>query len=241
MIDVVLDLKTIANDGLTALAIKFIRDTSPENDGDEYGKKPVVYVHAPPYADLSGFYDAILRTLDAPYRSSARAQAKWDQILSLLAAIKTRVMIVDEVNNLLVGKRDQRAMVLNSLKSLSSELRIPMVAMGTQDAVRVFQTDQQLGNRFAPLGIPRWKATQDYALFLARFTQSLALRQESNFRSKELVGRIHAMSEGLTGETCKLLCQAAEVAITSGREVIDMHTIDNVSWVMPSDRRRVAR
>jgi len=229
------------NNGKTALAHKFARDYSPLEDSPDYGKRPVVYVHAPPFADLNGFYDAILRSLNAPYRSTARAQAKWDQLLQLLTAVGTRVLILDEVNNFLIGKVDQRGMVLNSLKSLSNELRIPVVAMGTQDAVRVFQTDQQLGNRFEPIGIPRWGVSREYALFVARYVQSLELKQESDFRSKELVGRIHAMSEGLTGETCKLLALAAETTIHSGREIIDMGTLDQVPWVMPSERRRSAR
>lgn len=229
------------NNGKTALAYKFVRDFSPREDSPEYGKRPVVYVHAPPFADLNGFYDAILRSLKAPYRSTARPQAKWDQLLQLLGAVGTRVLILDEVNNLLIGKVDQRAMVLNSLKSLSNELKIPVVAMGTQDAVRVFQTDQQLGNRFEPIGIPRWALSKDYAVFIARYVQRLELKQESNFRSKELVGRIHNMSEGLTGETCKLLALAAEMAVHSSREIIDMGTLDQVPWVMPSERRRAAR
>ena len=229
------------NNGKTALAYKFVRDFSPREDSPEYGKRPVVYVHAPPFADLNSFYDAILRSLKAPYRSTARAQAKWDQLLQLLAAVGTRVLILDEVNNLLIGKVDQRSMVLNSLKSLSNELKIPVVAMGTQDAVRVFQTDQQLGNRFEPIGIPRWALSKDYAVFIARYVQRLELKQESNFRSKELVGRIHGMSEGLTGETCKLLALAAEMAVHTGREIIDMGTLDQVPWVMPSERRRAAR
>ena len=214
------------NNGKTALAYKFVRDHSPLEDGPDYGKRPVVYAHAPPFADLNGFYDAVLRSLNAPYRSTARAQAKWDQLLQLLSAVGTRVLILDEVNNLLVGKVDQRSMVLNSLKSLSNELKIPVVAMGTQDAVRVFQTDQQLGNRFEPIGIPRWALSRDYALFVGRFVLSLELKQASDFRSKELIGRIHAMSEGLTGETCKLLALAAEIAIGTGREIIDTETLE---------------
>jgi hypothetical protein len=229
------------NNGKTALAHKFVRDHSPDEDSPDYGKRPVVYVHAPPYADLSGLYDAILRSLNAPYRSTARPQAKWDQLLQLLTAVGTRVLILDEVNNFLVGKVDQRNMVLNSLKSLSNELCIPVVAMGTQDAVRVFQTDQQLGNRFEPIGLPRWGMSREYALFVARYVQSLELKREGDFRSKELVGRIHSMSEGLTGETCKLLALAAEIAIHSGRENIDIGTLDQVPWIAPSQRRKAAR
>lgn len=229
------------NIGKTFLANKFLRDHGPRENAPETGKRPVLLVHAPPYADGGGFYDSILRSLGAPFRPTARPLAKWDQLLQLLAAVGTRLLIVDEISNFLIDKGNQRAMVLNSLKSLSNELQIPVVAMGTQDAVRIFQTDQQLGNRFEPIGIPRWQVSRDYALFVARYVESLELKRESDCRSKELVGRIHTMSEGLTGETCKLLALAAETAIHTGREAIDMSTLDLVPWMVPSERRRVAR
>ncbi len=142
------------NNGKTALAYKFGRDHNPREDSPEYGKRPVIYVHTPPFTDLTGFCDAVLRSLKAPHRP-ARLSAKWDQLLQLLGAVGTRMLILDEVNNLLIGKLDQRAMVMNGLNSLGNERSIPVVAMGTQDAVRVFQTDQQLGNRFEPMGLPR--------------------------------------------------------------------------------------
>ena len=229
------------NNGKTCLAQKFMRDHTYADESPEGGKHPVVFAYSPPGADLNGFYDAILWSLNAPYRSSARSAAKWDQLLQLLKAVGTKVLILDEVSNFLVGKVDQRSLILNSLKCLSNELQIPVVALGTQDAVRVFQTDQQLGNRFEPMGIPRWKVSREYALFISSFVKSLELKHESDFHSQELVGRIHTMAEGLTGETCKLLERAAEVAVEKNREVIDMTTLDNVPWVMPSERRRAAR
>lgn len=191
-------------------------------------------------ADMTGFCDAILRSLKAPYRS-ARAPAKWDHLLQLLTAVGTRLLILDEVNNLLIGKVDQRAMVLNALKSLSNELRIPVVAMGTQDAVRVFQTDPQLGNRFEPMSVPRWTVSREYAVFVGRFVQGLELQNESEFKTRDIVTRVHTMAEGLTGETCKLLTMAAEMAVRNGREMVDMATLDEVPWVVPSERRRVAK
>ena len=229
------------NNGKSYLAKKFVRDHEAVDDSPEYGKHPVLFVDSPPGADLNGFYDAILRSLNAPYKSSARSPAKWDQLLQLLKAVGTKVLILDEVNNYLYGKVDQRSLILNSMKCLSNELQIPVVAVGTPDSVRVFQTDQQLGNRFEPMGIPRWKVSKEYALFISRFVSCLDLKHESDFHSKELVGRIHTMAEGLTGETCKLLERAAELAVEMNREVIDMTTLDNVQWVMPSERRRAAR
>jgi len=61
------------------------------------------------------------------------------------------------------------------------------------------------------------------------------------FKTRDIVTRIHGMAEGLTGETCKLLTMAAEMAVRNGRELVDMATLDEVPWVVPSERRRVAK
>jgi hypothetical protein len=46
------------------------------------------------------------------------------------------------------------------------------------------------------------------------------------------------MSEGLTGETWRLMSKAAVVAKKLGREVIDETVLKSVDWRRPSDRRR---
>ena len=78
-------------------------------------------------------------------------------------------------------------------------------------------------------------------MFIGRFVQGLELQKDSEFRTRDIVTRIHGMAEGLTGETCKLLTMAAEMAVRNGRELIDMATLDEVPWVVRSERRRVAK
>ncbi len=105
-------------------------------------------------------------------------------------------------------------------------------------ALRAFQTDQQLGNRFDPFQLPRWAIDGGYALFLARLCESMELQKPSNLHSKQLVTRFHTMTEGLTGETTKLMSAAAELAIKTGREMIDTALLDEVRWTAPGERRR---
>ena len=231
------------NNGKTTICLKFVRDINGATDGDagERAEVPVLMVQAPGHPDISALYDAILRHLNAPYLASARADRKGDQVLRLLPQVGVRMIVIDEIHHVLAGKVDQRSIFLNSVKALSNELRIPIVAVGTQDALRTFQTDQQLGNRFEPFHIPRWTIGKDYALFLARLSESMGLQKESNFHSRQLVTRFHSMSEGLTGETSKLMATAAEAAIRSGQEMIDMALLGEVQWTMPSERRRTGR
>lgn len=230
------------NNGKTFVCMKFARDINGSvDDRGELSRLPVLMVQAPPIPDVGALYDAILRRLNAPYLSTARADRKYDQVLRLLPKVGVRMIIIDEINHVLAGKVDQRSVYLNAVKALSNELKIPIVLIGTQDALRVFQTDQQLGNRFEPFPLPRWSFNRDYAAFLWSLCGGMKLKNESNFRSKQLVVRFHTMAEGLTGETYKLMTLAAEAAVSTGREMIDVELLDELPWVAPSERRRTSR
>jgi hypothetical protein len=42
------------------------------------------------------------------------------------------------------------------LRWLGNELQIPLVALGTAEALRAIQSDDQLANRFSPFPLPLW-------------------------------------------------------------------------------------
>lgn len=68
----------------------------------------------------------------------------------------------------------------------------------------------------------------------------MGLERKSEFKKRDIVSRIHSMTDGLTGETRKLVGQAAETAILSGREVIDLDTLNAPSWCRPGERKKSA-
>jgi len=229
------------NSGKTQIALKFERDHKPaEQKGDEQAVMPVVLVQNPPFGDVRSFYSQILARIGAPRPDGVRPDRALAQVLVQLDRLKARVLIVDEVQHVLAGKIDQRMIFMNSLKFLSNELQIPVVAIGPIGALRALYTDPQLANRFEALQLPRWQPDRDYAEFLTQLTAQMGLGQKSEFKKKDLVTRVHSMTEGLTGETRALIGRAAETAMRSGREVIDMETLEETPWHRPGDRKRNA-
>ncbi len=227
------------NNGKTTIALKFAKDRNGSAmASSEHTTKPVLLVQNPPFADLGAFLGLALRALDAPTPRNARTERRLDQLLTVMRTADVRMLVIDEIHNILTSKVDQRALYLNGLKFLSNELQIPVVLIGTIEAMRALQSDQQLGNRFEPHHIPRWPNDENYARFLAGMCSAMRLGEGGNWRSKPLVTRFHAMSEGLTGETWKLMCRAAETAIKTQREKIDEDTLDATPWTRPSERRR---
>ena len=74
------------------------------------------------------------------------------KVLHLLHDIQLRVFIIDEIHHILAGHIAKQRHFLNVLKYLGNELKIPLVGVGTIDALRAIQTDPQMVNRFEPDG-----------------------------------------------------------------------------------------
>lgn len=126
---------------------------------------------------------------------------------------------------------------MNAIKYLSNQLRIPIVAVGTKDALRAIQSDQQMVNRFEPAAVPKWTLDEEFRRLLASFESVLPLRQPSALPMGNMPLRLLTMCEGQIGELRSLLVLAATAAVRTGKEKIDHAIVDEVPWVLPSQRR----
>lgn len=230
----------LPNSGKTSLVKEFEREVTPaRSDDDELDWAPVMYVQAPPTADASALYLSILRRIEAPEECTGRITKLQDQTLKLLEKLRTRVLIVDELAYMLSGTTPQRNIYSNVIRHLSNELEISIVGVGTKKLLRTFQTDQQSGSRFEPLFLPRWKMGQDYFAFIVQICLRAGLKPDGEFTDKAFIERIFRMSEGLTGETWKLMCLVIEHAVRSGKETVSPDMLKKVDWVAPSERRKM--
>jgi len=230
----------LPNSGKTSLVKEFEREVTPaRSDEDELDWAPVLYVQAPPTADASALYLSILRRIGAPEEFSGRVPKLQDQTLRLLEKLRTRVLIVDELAYMLSGTASQRSVYSNVVRHLSNELEISIVGVGTKKLLRTFQTDQQSGSRFEPLFIPRWKMGQDYFEFIVQICLRAGLKPDGAFTDKAFIERIFRMSEGLTGETWKLMCLVIENAVRNDKKTVSPDMLKKVDWVAPSERRKI--
>ena len=61
------------------------------------------------------------------------------------------MIMIDELHNILAGANKQQLELLNMLRYLGNELKVPLVCFGTKDAYLAIQRDPQLENRFEPI------------------------------------------------------------------------------------------
>lgn len=205
-----------ANAGKTTLALRF----TAEKQRALGGTAPVLFVECPPRADIGAFYTNAFRALKAPSPVTASSERKRIQFLDLMRRHGARMLIIDEIHNILVGSHESKMHFMVSLKSLSNELRIPIIAIGTRDALAAMHVDDQLSSRFPVMELPCWACSREYGVFVLSLIDAMGLRKKTEM-NEALGRRIHLMSGGLTGGTVKLVTRLSEIAIVSGREQID--------------------
>lgn len=227
------------NNGKTMLALRFAKEVNKSTSDSSEGREcPVIYVQSPPGPDIGALYSGILMAVNAPFAATHRPQQKQEQIIHLLPQLGTRMIIIDELHNILAGKVDRRNLFLNGLKFLSNELRIPLVAIGTNDARVALQTDQQLGNRFRPFHLSRWKPNPEYSRFVIQLFRVFDLDAKPFAKGSHSLAKFHSLTGGLTGETWSLVRAVALHCRAEGMKKVTMATVDATDWLPPDERRK---
>jgi hypothetical protein len=229
-----------SNNGKTDLVQHFLNQhPAQENPHGEHITAPVMYVQAPPSPSEAGLYAEILTNLFERI-PAASPEARRARTISVLEGVQLKVLVIDELHNLLAGSKTKQLQLWNALKYLGNELRISIVGCGTGDLARAAAIDPQIQNRFTPVLLPKWGIDKEFRQLLMSFERTLPLRNPSNLHEITLANKIHAMSEGTIGETWALLKRAAIYAVQHGDEQITAGVLNKSGYISPSDRNRSA-
>lgn len=228
------------NNGKTMIVEKF-RRKHPQmlSSCGQHDIVPVVIMQMPSDPSPGRFYTALLRAINMPYLNYRIPAAIEQTVLRILGSIDTRVLIIDEIHNLLSGSNSKQQEFLNLLRFIGNELRLSIVGVGIKDAYLAIRTDNQLENRFEPLVLPTWSDDVEFARLLASFTGILPLKKPSNLLADDVRQMILEKTEGTIGEISTFLRRGAELAITSGHECLDCEILSRVEYLGPRARRRV--
>lgn len=226
------------NNGKSMIIEKFYR-THPAVSEPDREHLPVLVVQMPSDPSVPRFYVAVLAAMGAPLRPRQRIAELEQVTLSLLRKVGVRLLIIDELHNVLAGAGTARREFLNLLRFLGNELRIPLVGVGTQEAYLAIRSDDQLENRFAPMTLPRWEVNDETCSLLASFASSFPLRRPSLIATTDMAQYLLTRCEGTIGELTHLLTDAAVAAIECGEEAINRRTLMMADYAGPTERRRL--
>ena len=228
------------NNGKTAIAERFLRDHPQRtSEGGEHEVIPVLLVQMPPAPTVARLYAAILAGLGVPGSLHERSADREGAVRRLLHRVGCRMLVLDELHNLLAAPTQRQRELLNLLRYLGNDLRIPLACLGTREAYLAVRSDDQLENRFEPFLLPSWEDGPEFGRLLASFEAVLPLREPSGLGAPALRAQVLRRSEGTIGEVTALLAAAADAALLAGEERIGNAALERADYQPPTIRRRM--
>lgn len=227
------------NNGKSKIVEKFRRDhavTDSTESGHEF--VPIVMVQVPSEPGTGRFYAMLLGSIGAPFNPHAKVVELEQLTLRIMRTVGARMLIIDELQNVLAGNANARRGFLNLLRFLGNELQIPIVGVGTREAYLAIRSDDQLENRFEPLPLPVWEEGEELRSLMASFAAALPLRRPSQIATAGISKFILVKIGGTIGEMTRLLTSAAIEAVNTGEESINQKTLKLANYQSPLERRR---
>ena len=212
--------------GKTRILQKFLRSHAPVFDETTgLTHLSVAAIQMPPHPNEIHLYEEILVSLGAvlPYRASTGLLRH--RVRLLCKQMNVRMLMIDEIHSLLAGSYREQRIILNCLRFLANDLRIPLVCAGTQEARTALLTDEQLADRFEAFELLPWKDDTEFHKLLLSYASFLPLRLPSRLRDAQLRKRLLAMSDGITVRICRLLEDAAIMAIDQKIEHVSIESL----------------
>jgi hypothetical protein len=174
------------NNGKSMIAEKFRRKHLPYTSANQdHEVIPVLTVQMPSNPSVRRFYSTMLDALGAPINYSTTAQ--YESIaIKLMKATEVKILIVDELHNLLAGNNNVQREFLNVLRFIGNTMKIPIVGVGIKDAYLAIRSDDQLENRFEPFILPLWQNDNEFSKLLKSITMVLPLQKPSSLLDLEV-------------------------------------------------------
>lgn len=222
-----------SNNGKTAILKKFYRDFSKDEyideDGDLIHLMPIVYVISESSSDESVMFSKILSSMNVPINHKEKVTKKKEEVIYNLGIMKTKLIIIDEIQNVLQGPYNKMTQLITSLKTLNNTTGIPIILAGTQDAMSAISIDNQTKSRFKPLELTNWNNDENFSRFITTIEAMLPLKKASNlYQNYELLTYLHELSNGCIGEVIDILKDASIYAIRTKSERITKKEIKEI-------------
>ena len=228
------------NIGKSEIIQKFVELNPEETYVDDEGlkriRKPVILTIANSSVSVKSLYSAILHSLNASFSPSSSAAKLEYQVYTLMREYQVKVLIVDELHHILETTMTKQRVVMNAIKNISNELKIPIIGAGIDTAERVLMTDPQHASRFHTVELSQWKLDKDFAGLLKAFEKKLPLSKPSNLYKKEKASLLYSISKGNLGDLHTLLKICANYAIEEDIEEITIDIIEKYKHICPTDK-----
>lgn len=181
---------------------------------------PIVYFCMTDARDAKEIYTRMLDAWGYPHASRLTSSERRRKVLDLAKASQLRLIIIDEIQDVLEITPRQQSLALLAVKDIMNSLQVPVLALGTEDAQLALKANAHLKSRFKFRELPTWKCDGYFRNFLEAYLESLPLRRQSLLTSETMMTFIINHAGGRLSDIIERIQRAAALAIESGEERI---------------------
>jgi hypothetical protein len=139
--------------------------------------------------------------------------------LSHLRDMDLKMLMIDEVHNLLAGSYREQRRFLNMLRFLANDLCASLVVFGVNEALEAIRGDDQLARRLDEHFLPLWEDDVEFSRLIQTLIAAMALERRSGLTVGSL-RIILNVTGGVTSRVFTMIKSLAIDAIESGEERI---------------------
>jgi hypothetical protein len=227
--------------GKTMLAnwIERRHGAQPAASPDGRRTHPAVAVSMTNARDARTMYNRLLEKLGAPPSAAARYSDRERQLVRILKEFQTRLLVIDEIQDILTSTTRQQRLALDAVKFLMNESSLPVLALGIDKASEAIRVDKHLASRFEHRTLPVWTFDDDLSEFLEALEPFIALKLPSHLSSATIMKALVDISHGVLLKIVQLVVYAAIYAVLEGKERIDVELIKRASNYPPVEAVRL--
>ncbi|RFU60741.1 TniB family NTP-binding protein [Peribacillus glennii] len=184
--------------------------TIVDEDDNEVDIKPVVLVETPHPFTWKELYYAIFKGLGTTRIPGNVGELK-DRMMHLLKKQQVKILIMDEIHNILTSTAVSKKSAMEHLKSISNVTNVSLVLIGTQNAKELRDLDDQYKSRFRVKYLRRFEECDEvFCDFLNAVEKQLSLPYFLGLgnRNSVLPTLLHRQSKGKVGFLIPIIQEA---------------------------------
>lgn len=215
--------------GKTTLLSRFAR-SYPREVHPEFTEVPVLYASVPARCTIKRLAGLLLQAMGSKYWSCGDEEERTYQLKTLLKGCRVRLILLDEVNHL--GDRGAKRThyeVGDWIKQLATDTRVPVVLVGTPSAAVLWQTNEQLADRYEVVTLEPLSVAPDRdrecRSVLKAYGQLMSDLQVIDLANPKTARLMAFATGGRLRDVRKLLVRAVELAEADQTLVIDYETL----------------
>ncbi|MCM3719431.1 TniB family NTP-binding protein [Fictibacillus phosphorivorans] len=221
-----------SNIGKTKLAEIYLKKypeyVITEPDETEITVKHVIYMETPHPFTLMEFYHELLDALGSPrLKGVPKINDLKTRAYYLMKRQEVKMVIIDEVNNILTsGFNASKAM--DTIKQMANKTKVTLVLMGTPEAIKLRELDDQYKSRYRPKSLNRFeKCDDEFCRLLEEIETYLAPPQriglgDLNLKYPQL---LHLFCKGKLGFLIPIIQEAYDILGLFNEECNDISNL----------------